>query len=155
MNWVVYALAVSGSDLYAGGGFTRAGDSVANYIAKWNGSSWSALGMGMDGVQYPYVHALAVSGGDLYAGGWFTTAGGKASPYAARAVLGDPPGYNRITGSLLPGGAVQLSYIGYPATNYALERSLDLVPSISWVGQETNTMTVSGVLLFTNTPTPG
>ena len=52
MNGVtlVYALAVSGSDLYAGGYFTTAGGSAANDIAKWNGSSWSALGSGMDGV---------------------------------------------------------------------------------------------------------
>ena len=44
------ALAVSGSDLYAGGRFTTAGGIAANRIAKWNGSSWSALGSGMNGV---------------------------------------------------------------------------------------------------------
>src|SRR6266581_704454 len=31
----VSALAVSGIDLYVGGGFTTAGGSAANYIAKW------------------------------------------------------------------------------------------------------------------------
>jgi hypothetical protein len=45
----VSALAVSGSTLYAGGDFTTAGGSAANYIAQWNGSSWSALGSGMNG----------------------------------------------------------------------------------------------------------
>ena len=49
MDNVGNALAVSGSDLYAGGGFTTAGGSAANYIAKWDGSSWSALGSGMNG----------------------------------------------------------------------------------------------------------
>jgi hypothetical protein len=44
---VVLALAVSGSDLYAGGEFTTAGGISAANIAKWNGSSWSALGSGM------------------------------------------------------------------------------------------------------------
>ena len=34
----VSALAVSGSTLYAGGNFTTAGGSAANYIAQWNGS---------------------------------------------------------------------------------------------------------------------
>ena len=47
------------------------GGSSANYVAKWNGSAWSALGSGMN----PYVNALAVSGSDLYAGGAFTQGG--------------------------------------------------------------------------------
>jgi hypothetical protein len=68
----VYALAVSGTTLYAGGQFSTAGGVTAIYIAKWNGSAWSALGSGMDG----WVNALAVSGTTLYAGGAFGTAGG-------------------------------------------------------------------------------
>jgi hypothetical protein len=82
----VYALAVSGSDLYAGGAFMTAGGGAANRIAKWDGSSWSALGSGTGG-DYPPVSALAVSGSDLYAGGTFTKAGGKGSAYIARAYL--------------------------------------------------------------------
>jgi len=101
------------------------------------------------------VYALAVTGSDLYAGGEFTTAGGKVSAYIARAVLGDAPGYNQLTGTLLSGGAMQFSYIGCPATNYALDRAFNLAPPTSWVGQETNTMSVSRVLLFTNPPVPG
>ncbi len=82
----VYALAVSGSTLYAGGYFTNAGGSAANYIAQWNGSSWSALGSGVSGgAPYgPNVNALAVSGGTLYAGGTFTNAGGVAANNIAR-----------------------------------------------------------------------
>src|ERR1039458_9389763 len=80
----VDALAVSGSDLYAGGYFTTAGGSPANYIAKWNGSSWAALGSGMGGVDYRFVAALAVSGSDVYAGGQFTTAGGSPANYIAK-----------------------------------------------------------------------
>src|SRR5207247_3919443 len=82
----VSAVAVSGSDVYVGGYFTTAGGSAANNIAKWNGSSWTALGAGLNGS----VWALAVSGSDLYAGGLFTTAGGKASAYVARAYLDLP-----------------------------------------------------------------
>jgi hypothetical protein len=70
----VDALAVSGSGLYAGGYFTMAGGSAATHIAKWNGSSWSALGSGVGGG----VSVLAASGSDLYAGGWFTTWSGSA-----------------------------------------------------------------------------
>jgi hypothetical protein len=71
-NSFVIALAVSGSDLYAGGDFTTAGGTTVNRIAKWNGSAWSALGTGMNAS----VYELVVSGSDLYAGGDFTTAGG-------------------------------------------------------------------------------
>jgi len=80
----VYALAVSGSDVYAGGFFSTAGGGAANRIAKWDGSSWSALDSGVGGVQYPVVYALAVSGSDVYAGGAFTTAGGVPANYIAK-----------------------------------------------------------------------
>ena len=84
MNDWVRALAVSGGTVYAGGFFTNAGGSAANYIAQWNGSSWSALGSGMGVGSQPYVYALAVSGSTLYAGGAFTTAGGNAANYIAQ-----------------------------------------------------------------------
>ena len=80
VNFDVYAIAVSGSNVYVGGQFTQAGGSSANYIAKWNGSSWSALGSGMDGT----VYALAVSGTDVYAGGNFTTAGSNPANRIAK-----------------------------------------------------------------------
>ena len=78
----VNALAVSGTNLYAGGYFTKAGGVTANYIAAWNGSAWSALGAGMGG-SYPYVYALAASGTTLYAGGNFTNAAGTAANHIA------------------------------------------------------------------------
>jgi hypothetical protein len=76
MNGSVNALAIDASgNLYAGGSFTTAGGVTVNRIAKWNGSTWSALGSGMNTI----VYALAFdSSGNLYAGGSFTTAGGVA-----------------------------------------------------------------------------
>ena len=71
VNDYVMAIAVSGSDVYVGGKFTRAGDIQANRIAKWNGSRWSTLGSGVNGV----VNSIAVSGSLVYAGGGFTQAG--------------------------------------------------------------------------------
>src|SRR5439155_1362933 len=73
----VYAAAVDGSgNLYIGGDFTVAGGVIANRI----GSSWSALGSGMNST----VYALAVSGSNVYAGGVFTTAGGSAANLIAK-----------------------------------------------------------------------
>ena len=79
----IHALAFDTTgNLYAGGVFDTAGGSSANYIAKWDGGSWSALGSGMNN----QVHALAVAHGGLavYAGGEFIRAGGKPSSYIAQ-----------------------------------------------------------------------
>lgn len=76
----VKAIVVSGTDVYVGGEFTRAGPIAANYIAKWNGSSWSALGAGVDF----HVLALALQGNTLYVGGRFTSAGGSTAHYIAQ-----------------------------------------------------------------------
>ena len=48
MNSSVFALTLMGTDVFAGGNFTTAGGLTVNYIAKWNGTSWSALGTGMN-----------------------------------------------------------------------------------------------------------
>ena len=91
VNDTLYALAVfddgTGQALYAGGWFTTAGGGEANRIAKWDGTQWSALGLGMGGPS-PYVHALTVfddgTGPTLYAGGAFTTAGGMPANRIAK-----------------------------------------------------------------------
>jgi hypothetical protein len=76
----ILALAVyddgTGPALYAGGAFTQIGTTTGfNGIAKWNGSTWSPLGMGKNGL----VSALQVfdagSGPALYVGGSFFEAG--------------------------------------------------------------------------------
>ena len=73
----------TGEALYAGGEFTTAGGTPASNVAKWDGSTWSALGSGMNS----YVQALtpydAGGGAALYVGGDFTTAGGMSSAYFA------------------------------------------------------------------------
>ena len=65
--------------------FTISGGNPANFIAKWNGSNWSSLGLGMGpSGPYPDVLALAVAGSNVYAGGEFTTAGGSAANRIAK-----------------------------------------------------------------------
>jgi len=82
LNPYVQALAF-GPDgaLYAGGNFTTAGGTPANFIARWNGAEWRSLGGGMN----DHVGVLAfVPDGSLYAGGAFTLAGGKSSSHIAK-----------------------------------------------------------------------
>lgn len=79
--------AVYGPDanLYVGGGFVTAYNAAGtaspltvNYVAKWDGAVWSALGSGFNNA----VYALAFdAAGNLYAGGAFTDA---SYPYFAK-----------------------------------------------------------------------
>jgi hypothetical protein len=131
MNSDVYALAVSGSTLYAGGYFTTAGGSAANYIAQWNGSSWSALGSGMSiGNDIPYVSALAVSGSTLYAGGEFQVAGGKVSAFVAEAYLVAPPG-GLVDSIVSPSsGTADVRCCGNPGQQFGVQRTTNLSPPL-------------------------
>ena len=83
MNSSVHAIAIdSNNNVYVGGSFTIISDNVsANCIAKWNGSTWTALGTGMNN----NVNAIAIdSNNNVYAGGFFTTAGGVSAKYIAK-----------------------------------------------------------------------
>jgi hypothetical protein len=128
VNAYVSGLAVSGTDVYATGGFTTAGASAANYVAKWDGSSWSALGSGVGGTA-PYVKAMVVSGNDLYVGGQFTMAGGKVSAYIARAYLSSLPALSVSR----CGGEVVVSWPLADTAGFALEQTGALAAPANWV----------------------
>jgi hypothetical protein len=92
VNAAIYALTVFDPDdegplplsLFAGGDFTIAGGATANRVARWDGTAWSAVGLGLNATHiyslYGFENAL---GRFLYAGGDFTTgpaqAGGTVS----------------------------------------------------------------------------
>ena len=56
------AFIVYKDELYVGGNFTNSFGLTGNYIAKWNGSKWSAVGNGVDGG----VGALIIYNDELY-----------------------------------------------------------------------------------------
>ena len=70
----VFGITVNGSDVYVGGSFTHAGGNPASHIARWDGSSWSALGSGVNGGVYAVDYSDT---GVLYMGGSFTQVGGS------------------------------------------------------------------------------
>jgi hypothetical protein len=88
MNGTVFALTVfddgGGPSLYAGGFFTQAGGNPANRTARWNGTTWSSLGSGVN----DWVYALAPyddgTGPALYAAGDFSQAGGRPANRIAK-----------------------------------------------------------------------
>jgi hypothetical protein len=86
-NGFIYAMTVYKNELYVGGRFTTAGGVSAHNIAKWNGTTWSALGEGTaKNVSYgdSAVFCLATYHDTLYAGGYFDKAGGLNTPRIAK-----------------------------------------------------------------------
>ena len=98
----VKVMKVFGSNLYVGGTFTTAGGIPASNIAKWDGTSWSAVGSGTNGD----VNAMEVYNGNLYIGGNFTVAGGVTVNYIAKisgtiySPVGPGPGTNGVINAL-------------------------------------------------------
>jgi hypothetical protein len=80
----------SGEALYIGGRFTSVDGVNASRIARWNGTSWSAVGAGVTGAGVaPSINTMVTfddgSGPALYVGGQaFTTAGGVPANRVAK-----------------------------------------------------------------------
>ena len=76
----VYVMEVYDSMLYIGGDFTSVDGVNADYIARWDGTNWYAVGSGLVN-PWPWVpdpFALTVWNNKLYVGGVFDIAGGNS-----------------------------------------------------------------------------
>ncbi len=69
-------------NIYIGGTFTTVNGVAAANIAKWDGTTWSALGSGIG--LFGSVRAIAISGNDVYVGGSFASAGGSPAKNVAK-----------------------------------------------------------------------
>ena len=64
--------------VYVAGNIVTAGGTPVNYIARWNGSTWSPLGDGLGGDVCCTMNAMLVDTRQgLLIGGFFSAAGGK------------------------------------------------------------------------------
>jgi hypothetical protein len=107
----VRAIAVSGTGLYIGGSFTAAGNATADHLARYDGTTWSAVGDGIDnevtalaptedgGVvvvgDFSVSGELRVPGGGIWTGTSWRTFG--------QGVNGDPFG-NGTVSAIVPDG---------------------------------------------------
>ena len=76
-------------DVYITGKFTTINGVTVNNVAKWDGSTWSALGNGLTGVPLPGTdpHGMCLEitpTGEIFVGGYFTTAGSVTTANIAK-----------------------------------------------------------------------
>jgi hypothetical protein len=80
-NGYVYAIAISENNVYVGGNFNDVNNNgniltAADYVARWDGANWNALGSdgagdgSIDAIS-PYVYAIYVHDNDVFVGGYF------------------------------------------------------------------------------------
>jgi trimeric autotransporter adhesin len=69
-----------GDQLFAGGHFTQVGSVAASLMARWDGSSWHAMGNGCSGQGLPYaeINGIVQFGSSIIAGGSLNMAGTTA-----------------------------------------------------------------------------
>jgi hypothetical protein len=109
----------SGTALYVGGQFDRAGGVSASNIARWDGAEWSRLGAGLGAGVDAAVFALESyddgDGPDLYVGGGFVAATGVAS--ARRLARWDGAAWSAV-GSGADGGIRALHAVEIDGQDY-------------------------------------
>ncbi|RZK31217.1 MAG: VCBS repeat-containing protein, partial [Hymenobacter sp.] len=97
------------ADVYAAGNFSTAGNATVNNVAKWDGTSWSSLGSGLN----RSVSVLGIgTGGTIIAGGSFSTVGDGSKATSFFGIYNDVP--RTILNSVSPasgsiGSSVQLT----------------------------------------------
>ena len=147
----MFSLALDGDKLYAGGIFTNAGTTGANYIAVWYGTTWSGLGSGTSVGSPPAVYGLAAGGGNVYAGGTFFNAGEKPSTLFA---VWTAPGSTPFAASVgvLPTGDRVLTWSSAANHSYQILSTSDLSLPFSPLGDLIPSGGTSTTYTDTSTP---
>lgn len=135
----VRSMATDGSNIYAGGEFTKSADQQLNYIGKFDGFNWQPLQEGSDGAigTNSYVFDIALTSGGIVAGGAFSTAGGVNANYIA--------GYNNTTSSWNNYGSGMNNYVRtvalgldgiYAGGDFTQANGFDKMRIAHWTGDD-------------------
>jgi hypothetical protein len=145
---------IHGTDIYVAGGFTNVNNNgtvltAADYIAKWDGTNWSALGSNGsgNGSLNTYVYALGLLGDKLFVGGEFTNVNNNGT------VLNTADYIAAYTINETPTPVPTFTASPFPTATYTITPTETPVPPTS-----TNTPTETPVPptatnTFTSTPT--
>jgi hypothetical protein len=116
LNGKVYSIAVLGTEIYVGGAFTDVNNNgvvlpEADYIAKWDGTNWSALGSNGvgNGSLNSGVNTMAAVGSNLYVGGGFTNVNnnGTELPAADKIAKWDGANWSALGSNGAGDGSIQ------------------------------------------------
>jgi hypothetical protein len=113
----VSALALAGTDIFVGGGFTNIGGQSRNFVAKLSTTGTGAADATWNPNANGNVTALVSNGADVYAGGNFTSFGGQTrNRVAGTAVTGNgnasawnPNADNAVNALLIVGSGLQVA----------------------------------------------
>jgi hypothetical protein len=145
-DFAVYALAVSGTDVYAHGYFGMNTTLARWALARWDGSAWTFIGSRLT----HGVGGLAVSGNQLYIGGTYgrrsSTLCGESSNFLARLFLDGVPPLE------VANGRATVFFRDIPAGGYSIERTTDLE---TWEHLATRYAGLTGGIDFLDENAPG
>jgi hypothetical protein len=105
LNDVAYKMLVKDGALYIGGGFSQAGDVIANHVARYDGNNFYALGeKPANGFATPTITVSCIGQADdgVYVGGLFTAAG---RTLANRIARWDGTSWNTVGGGTMGGAS--------------------------------------------------
>jgi alpha-tubulin suppressor-like RCC1 family protein len=123
------------------------------YIAKGPNQPEQIVASGVTAIAAGFAHSLFLKrDGSLWAMGSDNFGAlGDGAPTSTNRPVQILAAYNQISGQLVSGTNMQLSFVGIANANYALDRSSNLSPP-NWIPQVTNSASSYGAMVFTNTP---
>jgi len=93
-----------------GGSFFAVGQTLATNIARWDGSHWWPMGVGIPAINGSHVVAIAIQGTNVYVGGAFGVAGDQ---YANSIARWDGSSWSALGNGTLNGvGSIKSGAIG-------------------------------------------